>query len=225
MSNIYYVYLSINNKAVLSLREEIIMKKIFFALLTSSILVACSGGGGGGAGTATTPDGNQFDLTNSPKGDVGSQTASGSLYGKNQNDSFYGVWQDDSKTVRELRYQGTPATDLPSGSATYIGESYWVSGLTGEISKGGKTILNANFDRKTISGKIEYSLLDDGRVQDITLHETTLDGAKFNGRASTLLEDGTYKGGLFGKGAKEAAGLVQFPNAPSYDTAFGGVRY
>ncbi|QLB15078.1 hypothetical protein A6B39_06240 [Mannheimia granulomatis] len=200
------------------------MKKLLLCSVVSlSVLLTACGGGGGG--TAKTPDGTKVDLTNSPKGDVAAATAAGNLNGKNQNDSFYGVWMNDAKTVRELRYQGTEATSLPSGSATYVGESYWVSGATGEVSKGGVTTLNVDFDQKTVDGKIEYSLLRDGRSQDITLHSTSLNGTKFNGNASTLLQTGTYEGALFGKEAKEAAGLVKFPNASSYDTSFGGVRY
>lgn len=201
------------------------MKKLLFCSVAtlSVFLTAC--GGGGGSGTEATPDGTKIDLTNSPKGDVAAQTAGGEFYGKNQNDSFYGVWINDAKTVRELRYQGTEATQLPSGSATYFGDSYWGSGTSGEVSKGGKTTLNVDFDQKTVDGKIEYSLLSDGRVQDITLHPTSLNGTKFNGEASTLLQRGTYEGALFGKEAKEAAGIARFPNDASYDTSFGGIRY
>lgn len=200
------------------------MKKLLLCSVAglSVLLTACGGGGGG---TATMPDSTKVDLTNSPKGDVAGHTAAGTLQGKNQNDSFYGVWMNDAKTVRELRYQGTPATHLPSGSATYVGESYWVSGTTGVVSKGGITTLNVDFDRKTVAGKIEYSLFKDGRTQDITLHSTSLNGTTFKGNASTLLQNGTYEGGLFGKGAKEAAGLVTFPNDSSYDVSFGGIRY
>lgn len=201
------------------------MKKLLLTLLMSSILTAC-GGGGGGAGTAETPDGTKINLTDSPKGDVGAETTNGSLYGKNQNDSFYGIWTDDTKRISQVRYQGTKATDIPiSGTATYIGESYWLNGLDNEIHKGGKTTLNADFNHKTISGKIEYSFLRDARVQDITLHETSLNGAEFKGRASTLLQDGTYEGALFGKGAKEVAGVATFPGNAKYNTAFGGFKY
>lgn len=200
------------------------MKKLLLcsAVSLSVLLTACGGGGGG---SAETPDGTKVDLTNSPKGDVAGNTAAGSLFGKNQNDSFYGVWMNDAKTVKELRYQGTSATGLPSGSATYVGESYWVSGTTGEVSKGGVTTLHVDFDKKIVNGNIEYSLFKDGRTQDITLHSIRLNGTTFNGNASTLLQKGTYEGALFGKGAKEAAGLVKFPNDSSYDASFGGVRY
>ncbi|QIM66252.1 hypothetical protein A4G16_02115 [Mannheimia granulomatis] len=201
------------------------MKKLLICSVASLSVLLTACGGGGGSGSAKTPDGTKVDLTNSQKGYVAGNTAAGSLYGKNQNDSFYGVWLNDAKTVRELRYQGTEATNLPSGSATYVGESYWVSGTTGEVSKGGVTTLNVDFDQKTVDGKIEYSLLRDGRTQDITLHSTSLNGTKFNGNASTLLQNGTYEGALFGKEAKEAAGLVKFPDSSSYDTSFGGVRY
>ena len=123
-----------------------------------------------------------------------------------------------------MRYQGTAATNLPSGTATYLGDAYWVSGTTGQPRKGGKTRLNVDFDKKTVDGKVEFSLLSDGRAQDITLHQTQLNGAKFSGRASTLLQEGTYEGGLFGNGAKEAAGVATFKDK-RYDASFGGIRY
>lgn len=201
------------------------MRNFLFSLALITCVTACSGGGsGGGAGTAETPDGTKIDLSRSPKGDIGAKTADGEFYGKNHDDSFYGIWINDTKTFREVRYQGTPATNLPSGSATYIGTAYWVNGITGQPSHGGRTVLNANFDQKTIDGKIEFDVLKDDRLQDITLHKTQLNGTKFNGQATTLLQKGTYEGGLFGKGAKEAAGIVKF-NDNSYNTAFGGIRY
>lgn len=199
------------------------MKKLLLSAVLVGLLSACSGGGGG-SGTATTPDNTNIDLTNSAKGDVGAKTTDGELYGQNSNDSFYGIWINDAKTVKETRFQGTKATNLPSGSATYLGDAYWVNGLTGKPSKGGKTTLNVNFDQKTVDGKIEFSLLTDGRSQDITLHKTQLNGTEFSGKASTLLQEGTYQGGLFGNGAKEAAGVASFKDS-SYDTSFGGIRY
>ena len=200
------------------------MKKLLLSAILAGLLTACSGGGGG-SGTATTPDNSKVDLTNSPKGDVGAKTVDGELYGQNSNDSFYGIWLNDSKTLKEVRYQGTEATNLPSGSATYVGDAYWVSGTTGQPSKGGKTTLNVDFDQKTVDGKVEFSLLTDGRAQDITLHQTQLNGTEFKGRATTLLQEGTYEGGLFGNGAKEAAGIATFSGDSSYNTSFGGIRY
>ena len=203
------------------------MKKLLLSAILVGFLTACSGGGGGGggSGTATTPDNTKVDLGNSAKGDIGAKTTDGELYGQNSNDSFYGIWSNDAKTVREVRYQGIPATNLPSGTATYLGDAYWVSGITGQPSKGGKTRLHVDFDKKTVDGKVEFSLLSDGRTQDITLHQTQLNGTKFSGRASTLLEKGTYQGGLFGNGAKEAAGIATFEGNHSYNTSFGGIRY
>lgn len=199
------------------------MKKILFSTIFVTCLTACSGGGGG-SGTAETPDGTKIDLSRSAKGDIAAKTSDGEFYGKNHDDSFYGVWINDTKTLKEVRYQGTPATNLPSGSATYIGTAYWVNGITGQPSNGGKTVLNANFDQKTIDGKIEFNMLNDARLQDITLHKTQLNGTKFNGVATTPLQTGSYEGGLFGKGAKEAAGIATFKDS-SYNTAFGGIRY
>ena len=203
------------------------MKKLLLSAILVGFLTACSGGGGGsGSGTATTPDNTKVDLDNSAKGDIGAKTTDGELYGQNSNDSFYGIWINDAKTVKKVHYQEkTAATNLPSGTATYLGDAYWVNGTTGQPSKGGKTRLNVDFDKKTVDGKVEFSLLSDGREQDITLHQTQLNGTKFSGRASTLLQEGTYQGGLFGNGAKEAAGIATFEGNHSYDTSFGGIRY
>ena len=199
------------------------MKKLLLSAILVGFLTACSGGGGG-SGTVTTPDNTKVDLGNSAKGDIGAKTTDGELYGQNSNDSFYGIWINDAKTLKQVRYQGTAATNLPSGAATYLGDAYWVNGTTGQPSKGGKTTLNVDFDKKTVDGKVEFSLLSDGRAQDITLHQTQLNGAKFSGRASTLLQEGTYEGGLFGNGAKEAAGVATFKDN-RYDASFGGIRY
>lgn len=203
------------------------MKKLLLSAILVGFLTACSGGGGGGSGsgTVTTPDNTKVDLDNSAKGDIGAKTTDGELYGQNSNDSFYGIWINDAKTVKKVHYQGTAATNLPSGTATYLGDAYWVNGTTGQPSKGGKTTLNVDFDKKTVDGKVEFSLLSDGRAQDITLHQTQLNGTKFSGRASTLLQEGTYEGGLFGNGAKEAAGVATFKGNQSYDASFGGIRY
>lgn len=124
------------------------MKKLLLSAILVGFLTACSGGGGGGSGTVTTPDNTKVDLGNSAKGDIGAKTTDGELSGQNSNDSFYGIWSNDAKTVREVRYQGTAATNLPSGTATYFGDAYWVSGTTGQPRKGGKTRLNVDFDKK-----------------------------------------------------------------------------
>lgn len=200
------------------------LKVSLFALCTFS-LVAC-GGGGSGAGTAKTPDGEKINLTLSPKGFVGVDTAYGVMKGQNNDSSFYGVWTNDAKTVQEIRFQGEKATNLPRGSATYIGDAVWASGFSGEIKKGGSTLLNVDFDNKTVEGKIEFDALKDNRSRDITLHKTALSGTEFQGKASVLFNDnGTYKGGLFGKGATEAAGIVEFKDASlNLNTSFCGKR-
>ena len=97
------------------------MKKLLLSAILVGFLTACSGGGGG-SGTATTPDNTKVDLDNSAKGDIGAKTTDGELYGQNSNDSFYGIWINDAKTMKEVRYQGTVATNLPSGTATYLGD-------------------------------------------------------------------------------------------------------
>lgn len=204
-------------------------KLSLLALLAIS-LTAC-GGGGGGSGTAKTPDGDKINLTLSPKGAVAGKTSEGILLGQNNNSSFYGVWRNDAKTLKELRYQGTEATNIPkSGKATYLGDAVWVSGYDAGFQKGGKTTLNVDFGDKTVDGSIKFSVFNgDEFRRDITLHQGSLSGAKFSGKASVVGNDtGVYEGALFGENAKEAAGLVKFGNTnllgmdPS--VAFGGTR-
>lgn len=209
------------------INEEIKMLKqikllSIFAL--STIAVACSGGG---SGKAETPDGTNVDLTHSEKGLVGTKTNDGKLIGYNQNHSFYGVWVNDDKTRQEVRYQGTatPESRLPKGVATYTGHAVrarndLIADTVDGVQADGKTTLNVNFDTKKVSGHIDMPL-----ARDITLHETNLNGNRFAGQASVLLNDGgRYEGGLFGPNAEEAAGLVEFSNNPALNTSFGGYR-
>ncbi len=199
--------------------------KLASCITLTALLAAC--GGSGGSGTAETPDGTKINLKDSPKGFVEAKTDKGTLKGVNMDDSFYGAWLDDNKVFKELRYQGTQATDIPkSGSATYKGEAVYVSGYDGNIKKGGQTILNVDFGQKTVDGKITFSVANgDEFRRDITLHKGSLSGAKFNGQASVLGNSGgRYEGGLFGKGASEAAGLVKFSNNSDLDVSFGGKK-
>lgn len=196
------------------------------AILGLSVLaVACSSGGG--SGTAQTPDGAKVDLNNSDKGLVASKTTDGTLIGYNQNHSFYGVWVNDDKTRQEIRYQGTvtPTSSIPKGSATYTGhavrarDSIIAQNING-VQANGKTTLNVNFDTKKVDGKIEMPL-----ARDITLHETSLNGNSFSGKASVFLNDsGKYTGALYGPNAEEAAGIVTFDNNSALNTSFGGYR-
>ena len=193
------------------------------AILGLSVLaVAC--GSGGGSGTAKTPDGAKVDLNNSDKGLVASKTTDGTLIGYNQNHSFYGVWVNDDKTRQEIRYQGTvtPTSSIPKGSATYTGrarDSIIAQNING-VQANGKTTLNVNFDTKKVDGKIEMPL-----ARDITLHETSLNGNSFSGKASVFLNDsGKYTGALYGPNAEEAAGIVTFDNNSALNTSFGGYR-
>lgn len=196
---------------------------ILLAACSLSLLSACSGG----SGTAKTPDGEKINLTLSPQGTEGAKIKEGTLIGQNNANSFYGVWKNDAETFKELRYQGTEATDIPkSGIAVYRGDAVWVSGYDKGFRQGGKTILNVDFSNKTVDGSIKFSVLNgDEFRRDITLHKGSLSGAEFSGRASVLGNNsGVYNGALFGEGAKEAAGLVQFGNESSLDVSFGGKR-
>lgn len=199
------------------------LKSLFAAAIIVG-LTAC--GSGGGSGSARTPDGDKINLSGSPQGTVTADTTYGKLTGQNNPNSFYGVWQHNSGSLYELRYQGTKATDIPaSGKATYVGDAVWLGSLSNSYRQGGTTTLNVDFGRKTVDGKIAFSLLNDGRSRDITLHPTALNGSEFKGKASVLFNsNGTYQGALFGKGATEAAGLVQFEDASDLNVSFGGKR-
>lgn len=202
------------------------MKKLTLAslVLSSLVLSACSGGG---SGTATTPDGDKINLTLSPEGAVAGKTSEGVLLGQNNSSSFYGVWRDDAATKRELRYQGTAATDIPkSGTAVYKGDAVWISGYDSGFQKGGTTTLNVDFGQKTVDGSIKFSVLNgDEFRRDITLQQGSLNGSSFSGQATVLgNSSGRYEGGLFGSGAKEAAGVVHFENNSNLDVSFGGTK-
>lgn len=170
-----------------------------------------------------SPDGKKFDLSISPKGWVSSKTDAGTVTGYNQNDSFYGAWIDDSSQVGKLFYQGKVATNIPQyGTATYVGHVVRVNALTKEINNEGTSRLNVDFGAKTVEGHLSMPLFQ----RDITLHKGKLEGAAFSGKASVLFNDGgRYQGHLLGKGATEAAGMVQFDNNTGLNAVFGGKRY
>lgn len=200
------------------------LSKIATTFCSLIVLSACSGGD---SGTAKTPDGTKIDLGGSPTGTVGGGTKDGYLFGQNNAHSFYGVWKNNEETLRELRYQGTKATDIPrSGTATYKGDAVWISGYDKSFQKGGTTTLNVDFGQKTVDGSIKFSIWNgDEFRRDITLHKGSLRGAEFSGKASVVgNSNGSYEGALFGEGAKEAAGLVEFKDNSSLDVSFGGKK-
>lgn len=173
-------------------------------------------------GVMKAPDGTLLNIANSPKGWVTANTKFGQFTGYNQNHSIYGAWVDDSGQYSKLNYQGSLATNIPSGGkVTYLGNAVRIE--NGVAEKVGTSRLNVNFDRKTVDGKLT---MDSMFVRDVTLHTTGLNGAKFEGQASVLFNDGgTYKGALMGNGATEAVGRVEFKNNTNLNTAFGGKRY
>ena len=77
-----------------------------------------------------------------------------------------------------------------------------------------------------MEGGITFSVWNGDELRrDITLHKASLNGAEFQGKASVMMNSGgVYKGALFGKGAKEVAGFVEFPNNSDLDVSFGGVK-
>lgn len=199
------------------------IKHILLTGAMSALLAAC--GGGGGSGTAQTPDGTKINLTASDKGLVTASTDTGKLVGHNYTHSFYGVWVDDSKQIRELRYQGsqTLRDAVPtSGSATYYGNAVRLDSINEDALTDARSRINVDFGRKTVNGEITMP----GLRRDITLHEGRLNGASYSGQASVLLNsNGRYEGKFYGPRAEETAGIVKFGNEPDLDTAFGGKRY
>lgn len=201
--------------------------KLTSLILSVAVLSAC----GGGKGTAQTPDGDKINLEISDKGTIGGKTKDGALFGQNSNYSFYGVWKNDAETLKELRYQGEKATNIPtSGIATYKGDAVWLSGYDKGFSKGGVTTLSVDFGEKTVDGDIKFSVFSgDEFRRNITLHKGTLSGSEFSGQASVVgNSSGRYQGGLFGPNAAEAAGLVTFDKTNSLgmdlDVSFGGQK-
>lgn len=191
----------------------------FLLLPIMALLVACSSNDG--AGVKETPDGSKINLSVGPKGWVTVDTTNGTMTGYNQDHSFYGAWYDNSNQVKELSYQATEATNIPqSGTATYYGHAVRVE--DGEAKLVGTSRLNVDFGNKTVDGQLSM----DGVRRDVTLHEGSLNGAKFSGQASVLGNSGgVYSGGLAGDGATEAVGLVRFSNNSDLNTAFGGKRF
>ena len=103
---------------------------------------------------------------------------------------FYGAWLDDSKQLKELRYQGreTPRDNVPnSGIATYYGKAVRVDnhplgGGVQILTEDTTSRINVNFGTKTVNGEITMP----GLRRDITLHDGPLSGASYSGRASVL---------------------------------------
>lgn len=93
--------------------------------VTATILsISACGSGGGGSGVYHSTDGDRINLSGSPLGKVTADTTYGNLQGQNNPNSFYGVWTENNSNRYELRYQGTPATNIPTtGKATYIGDA------------------------------------------------------------------------------------------------------
>lgn len=227
--SVYFIYYSIIEWAIQKY-SSYLRRKNEILKLTSLItsIIALSACGGSGAGTAETPDGEKINLSISDKGTIGAKTKEGKFFGQNNDSSFYGLWVNDAETLRELRYQGEKATDIPkSGRATYKGDAVWLSGQGNGLQKGGITTLNVDFGAKTVDGSIKFSVSKGDELRrDITLNKGNLSGANFSGKASVLGNDsGRYNGILSGKGAKEAAGVVKFDNNSNLDVSFGGKRY
>ncbi|MDO4642852.1 MAG: Slam-dependent surface lipoprotein [Cardiobacteriaceae bacterium] len=197
------------------------MKNLLLSTAVVTLLAAC---GGSGASTNITADDANVNLNNQAKGLVTINTAHGKLRGYNQYASFYGMWTDNSGQLRELRYRGDAATDIPqSGTATYYGNAVRYDTVSNKELTDGKSRINVDFGKHTVDGEIKF----DGLRRDITLKEGVLNGASYSGSASVIgrTGHGHYEGQLYGENAKETAGQVAFSEDSSLNTAFGGVRY
>lgn len=198
------------------------MKNILIATSVAALLAAC-GGSDGGASTTITPDDANIDLSRQAKGLVTIPTTYGELRGYNQYASFYGLWMDNSKQIKELRYRGDKTDDVPtSGTATYKGNAVRWDTSSDKVLTDGTSTINVDFDKRTVNGKIDMP----GLRRNITLNEGKLRGAEYAGTASvTGNHDGRYEGALYGENAKETAGQVSFEGESGLNTAFGGVRF
>ncbi|WP_298645235.1 Slam-dependent surface lipoprotein [uncultured Cardiobacterium sp.] len=198
------------------------MKNILIATSVAALLAAC-GGSDGGASTTITPDDANIDLSRQAKGLVTIPTTYGELRGYNQYASFYGLWMDNSKQIKELRYRGDKTDDVPtSGSATYKGNAVRWDTSSDKVLTDGTSTINVDFDKRTVNGKIDMP----GLRRNITLNEGKLRGAEYAGTASvTGNHNGRYEGALYGENAKETAGQVSFEGESGLNTAFGGVRF
>ena len=110
-----------------------------------------------------------------------------------------------------------------SGRVTYYGNAIRHDSITNDALRvDGATTLNVDFAAKTVNGTVEMP----GLRRDITLHTGCIDGTSYAGRASVSGDNsGIYQGGFFGENAKETAGMVEFGDNSSLNTAFGGTRY
>lgn len=198
------------------------MKNILIATSVAALLAAC-GGSDGGASTTITPDDANIDLSRQAKGLVTIPTTYGELRGYNQYASFYGLWMDNSKQIKELRYRGDKTDDVPtSGTATYKGNAVRWDTSSDKVLTDGTSTINVDFDKRTVNGKIDMP----GLRRNITLNEGKLRGAEYAGTASvTGNHNGRYEGALYGENAKETAGQVSFEGESGLNTAFGGVRF
>lgn len=198
------------------------MKNILIATSVAALLAAC-GGSNGGASTTITPDDANIDLSRQAKGLVTIPTTYGELRGYNQYASFYGLWMDNSKQIKELRYRGDKTDDVPtSGTATYKGNAVRWDTSSDKVLTDGTSTINVDFDKRTVNGKIDMP----GLRRNITLNEGKLRGAEYAGTASvTGNHNGRYEGALYGENAKETAGQVSFEGESGLNTAFGGVRF
>lgn len=195
------------------------MKNILLSTAVVSLLAAC---GGSGASDTITPDDAHIDLSKEKKGSVVINTPNGRLHGYNQYASFYGVWVDDNKARRELRYRGDKTVNVPqSGKAVYKGNAVRWDTIKDGVYSDGESTLNVDFADRTVNGNIRLP----GFRRNITLNEGPLRGAEYRGTASVVGNDkGRYEGALYGENAQETAGQVVFPNESSLNTAFGGTR-
>ena len=197
------------------------MKNVFLVCATTVLLTACVSDG---AGETQTPGGNKINLSISDKGWGRSKTNNGELFGFNSPSSFYGIWLTDGNQVSQVRFQGDQTKNMPaSGRATYYGNAIRYDSVSDDALRvDGATTINVDFAAKTVNGTVEMP----GLRRDITLHTGRINGTSYAGHASVSGDNsGRYRGGFFGENAKETAGMVEFENDSSLDTAFGGTRY
>ena len=109
----------------------------------------------------------------------------------------------DAGECSAVYYQGNnPTTELPKGTATYIGDSVYVN--NGKATTQTKAVnLMVDFDNKNLTGTL-FVAKDD--IAAVTVKEAKLAGNGFEGKAVQNGQEANLNGKFYGVNASELAG-------------------
>ena len=142
--------------------------------------------------------------------------AVGGLSGLGLSKALSSVYNVTKDPVRDIFYFGyeTPESNIPKqGIVTYRGNASRYDNLTASVKNVGDAELIANFNKKTIKGELDITY----PRRNIALHETSIVGNGFNGKAvaegnfpALISREGKYEGKFYGPNAEEVAGKAVF---------------